>query len=106
VVELAIFALGCRPAFPAEGLIEDESVFLAVQCGFIGAILLQAIKVFQKQKPGGLFGVIKFARAAGIFPKDIVDILESLLERRRRSFTNEVCLRLPVDIAGKPWVGM
>jgi hypothetical protein len=40
VVELAILALGCGPAFPAIRFVEDMGIFLPVQCGFGGLILL------------------------------------------------------------------
>ena len=57
-----------------------KGVFLPFQRGFIGAVLLQSIEVFQEQEPGGLLGVIQFGGATGFFPEDIVDVLEGLLE--------------------------
>ena len=80
VVELAVLALWRGPAFPAIGLVEDEGVFLALQRGFVGLVLLQTVEVFQEQEPGGLLGVVEFGRAAGLFPEDIVDVLEGLFK--------------------------
>ncbi len=80
VVELTILALGGGPGFPAVGLVEEVSVSLPVQRGFIGAVLLQAVEVFQEKEPGGLLGVIQFGGAAGLFPENVVDVFEGLFE--------------------------
>ena len=80
VVELAVLALGRGPAFPAVGFVEDVGVFLAVQRGLIGAVLLQPVEVFQEQQPGGLLGVVQFGGAAGLFPENVVDVFEGLFE--------------------------
>ena len=32
--------------------------------------------IFEKQHPAGLFDVIKFTAATGVFPKGVVDIFE------------------------------
>ena len=85
VVELAVLALGRGPAFPAVGLVEDEGVFLALQRGFVGLVLLQTVEVFQEQQPGGLLGVVEFGGAAGFFPEDVVDVLEGLFKHFYRS---------------------
>jgi len=80
VVQLAVLALGRGPGFPAVQFVEDVRVSLAVQCGLIGAVLLEPIEVFQEQQPGRLLRVVQFGRAARFFPQDIVDILEGLFE--------------------------
>ena len=54
-------------------------VFLAVEGGFGGFVGFEAVEVFQKQEPGGLFGVVEFCGAACFFPKDIVDVFEKLV---------------------------
>ncbi len=80
VVELAVLALGRGPALPAVGLVEDEGVFLALQLGLDGLVLLQAVEVFQEQQPGGLLGVVQLGGAAGLFPEHVVDVFEGLFE--------------------------
>ena len=80
VVDLAVLVLGRGPAFPAVGLVEDEGVFLALERGFVGLVLLQPVEVFQEQQPGGLLGVVEFGGAAGLFPEDVVDVFEGLFE--------------------------
>ena len=80
VVELAVLVLGRGPAFPAIGLVEDVGVFLALQRGLVGFVLLQAVEVFQEEQPGGLLGVVEFGGAAGLFPEDVVDVFEGLFE--------------------------
>ena len=80
VVDLAVLALRRGPAFPAVGLVEDVGVFLPVQRGFVGPVLLQPVEVFQEQQPGGLLGVVEFGRAAGLFPEHVVDVLEGLFK--------------------------
>ena len=80
VVELAVLALGRGPAFPAVGLVEDVGVFLSLERGFVGLVLLQAVEVFQEEQPGGLLGVVELGGAAGFFPENVVDVLEGLFE--------------------------
>jgi hypothetical protein len=80
VVDLAVLALGGGPLFPAVGLIQDERVLLPLEGGLGGLVLLQSVEVFQEQQPGGLFGVIELAGAAGILPEDVVDVLEGLFK--------------------------
>jgi len=53
VIELAVFTFGRSPGFPAVRFVENVAVFLAVERRFIGAILFQAVEVFQEQQPGG-----------------------------------------------------
>ena len=86
VVDLAVFVLRGGPAFPAVGLVEDEAVFLAVELGFVGFILFEAVEIFQKKKPGSLFGVVEFARTTGLFPENVVDILEGLFKHGLGNF--------------------
>jgi len=43
VVEFAVLALGCSPAFPSVGRIENVGVFLAFERG-LGALVLLTIK--------------------------------------------------------------
>lgn len=80
VVDLAVFALGRGPRFPAVGFVEDVGVFLAVQGGFGGFVVFQGVKVFQEEQPRSLLGVIEFAGAAGVFPEHVVDVFEGLFE--------------------------
>ena len=74
------FVLGRGPALPAIGLVEDEGVFLALQRGFVGPVLFQAVEIFQEEEPGGLLGVVEFGGAAGLFPENVVDVFEGLFE--------------------------
>jgi hypothetical protein len=85
VVDLAVHALRRGPRFPAVGFIEDVGVFLAVEGGFGGLVVLQGVEVFQEQEPGGLLGVIQFAGATGVFPEHVVDIFEGLFEHWSRN---------------------
>ncbi len=80
VVDLAVFALRRCPAFPPVWLVEDVGVFLAVQLGFGGFVAFEGVEVFQEEQPGGLFGVVEFACASGVFLKDVVDVLEGLFK--------------------------
>jgi len=80
VVEFAVLVLGHGPAFPPIRLVEDVSVFLAFQRGLGALVLLKVVEVFQEQKPGRLLGVIELSGAAGLFPKDVVDVFEGLFE--------------------------
>jgi len=86
VVEPAVRVFRRRPAFPAVVGIEDEGILLPLQRRLGGLVLLEAVEVFQEQQPGGLLGVVEFCGAAGLFPEDVVDILESLLEHAWGSF--------------------
>jgi hypothetical protein len=81
VVDLPVFALRGCPAFPPVRLVEDVGVFPAVQLGFGGFVAFEGVEVFQEQQPGRLFGVVQFAGAAGVFPEDVVDVLEGLFKR-------------------------
>ena len=42
-------SLGAAQTFPAIWLVEDKGVFLAFQRGFVGLVLLQAVKIFQEE---------------------------------------------------------
>ena len=98
VVELAVLALGRGPAFPAIRLLEDVGVFLPVQRGLVGPVLLQPVEVFQEQQPRGLLGVVQFGRAAGLFPEDVVDILEGLFKHLSPNHLN--CSRSSHSMTG------
>ena len=80
VIQLAVLALGSGPAFPAIRLVEDETVFLALQLGLHGLVLLQAIEILQKEEPGGLLGVVQLGGATGFFPQHVVDIFKRLFK--------------------------
>ena len=82
VVELSGFGLGRGPGSPAVRLVEDGGVDLASQGGFGGFLLLQGVKVFQEEQPGGLLGVVEFGGAASLFTKDVIDVFEGLFEHR------------------------
>jgi hypothetical protein len=41
---------------------------------------LKIVEVFQEEQPGRLLGVIELGSAPGFFPKNVVDISESLFE--------------------------
>ncbi len=80
MVELAVCALRCCPGFPAVFAIEDVGVLATFQ-GCLGtSVLLQFVEIFEQKKPGCLLRVIEFDRAAALFPKDIVNISESLFK--------------------------
>lgn len=91
VIELIILVLGCGPAFPSVGLVENVGVFLLVQRGLVGLVLFQTIEVLQEQEPGGLFGVVEFSGAPGLFPKDIINIFKGLFEHRGCNPEGESC---------------
>ena len=80
VVERPVLALGRGPAFPPIVFIENETVALAFQLGFISPVQLQPVEILQKQQPRGLFGIVQLSGAAGLFPKHVVDILKGLFE--------------------------
>jgi len=84
VVEIAVLVLGRGPAFPAIRLIEDVSVFLAVERGLGALVLLKIVEVFQEQQPGGLLGVVELGGAARFFPEDVIDVFEGLFEHGDR----------------------
>ena len=79
-VDLAIFAFGGGPDVPAVGFFEDEGVLFAFEGGFVGAVLFEAVEVFEEEEPGGLLGVVELGGAARLFPENVVDILEGLLK--------------------------
>ena len=80
VVELAVLVLGCGPALPSVGLVEDVAVFLAFERRLGALVLLEVVEVFQEQQPGGLLRVIELGGAPGFLPEDVIDILEGLFE--------------------------
>ncbi len=80
VVEFAGFVFRSGPGFPAALLFEDVGVAFAVESGFVGPVLFEAVEVFQEDEQGGLFGVVEFGGAAGLFAEDVVDVFEGLFE--------------------------
>jgi fumarate hydratase, class I len=63
-------------------------VYFLPSSGLRGLVLLQAVEVFQEQQPGGLLGVVQFGGAAGLFPEDVVDVLEGLFKHGKNSKDN------------------
>ncbi len=109
MVERAVGLPRGRPVRPFVLGVDDERVGLADELGLHGAALLQVVQVFEEQNPGGLLGVVQLGRAAGLFPEDVVDVLEGLLEHlpttsllgnfcKQASICGGVvlCLKLPV----------
>ena len=86
VVDLPGGILRCGPGLPAVWLVEDMGVLLAVELGFVGLVFFEAVEIFQKKKPGSLFGVVEFARTTGLFPENVVDILEGLFKHGLGNF--------------------
>ena len=80
VIELAVFPFGRGPAFPAVVFVQDETVALPLQLGFVCPILLQPIEVLEEQQPGGLLGIVQLGRAPGFFSEYVVDISKCLFE--------------------------
>ena len=83
VIEFAVLALGCGPAFPSVGLVEDGGVFLAFQRGFASLVLLKIVEVLEEEQPRSLLRVVEFGRAARLFPEHVVDVFEDLFEHVR-----------------------
>lgn len=83
VIELAGFILWGGPALPAVGLVEEVGVFATFDLGEVGAVLLEAVEVFEEEEPGGLLGVVELGGAAGLLAEGVVDIAEGLVEHAR-----------------------
>ena len=84
VVQLAVLALWRGPRFPAVGFVEDVAVFLPVQRGLVGPVLLQPVQIFEEQQPRSLLRVIQLTGATGLLAEDGVDVFEGLLEHNGR----------------------
>ena len=56
-------------------------VFLACKLGLLLVGPLKIVEILQKQYPRGLLGVVQLGGTPGLFPQDVVDILECLLEQ-------------------------
>gem|GEM_PF-5948500 len=69
-----------------KGLVQ-HGLLQRLQCGLIGAVLLQSIEVFQEQQPGRLLSVVELGRATRLFPEDVVNVLEGLFKHRHLSST-------------------
>ncbi len=80
VVEFAVLALGCGPAFPTILQVRNVTVFLAFQRGLGALVLLKIVEVFEEQQPRRPLGVIEFAGATRLFTKDVIDVSESLFK--------------------------
>lgn len=80
MIDFAVLAFGCGPVRPAIGRIEDVVILLAGELGLDRALALQLVQIFEEKKPGALLGVVEFARAPGVLPQHVVDILESLFK--------------------------
>ena len=88
MVDFAVFApayAGGGPRFPTVGFIEDVGVLLAIEGSFGCFVMLQGIQIFQEEEPRSLFGVVEFARATGVFPENVVDVLEGLFKHKGES---------------------
>jgi hypothetical protein len=93
--------LGGGPGFPAVGFVEDVGVFFAVEGGFVGFVLFEAVEIFEEEEPGGLLGVVELGGAAGFFAEGVVDVAEGLfehfrMERRWRPF-------MGIENTGEGW---
>jgi type I site-specific restriction endonuclease len=71
---------GRRIYRPAMRLVDDVGVFLADQFGFLFVGPLKFVQILEKQDPRRLFCVVEFRCTAGLFPENVVDILEGLFE--------------------------
>ena len=60
-------------------------MLLALQRGFIRLVLFQRVQIFQEQEPGGLFGIVEFRGATGLFSEDIIDIFKGLFKHEKES---------------------
>ncbi len=80
MVDFPVLVLRRGPSGPAEFRGEDVGVFPTLQRGDGGFFVLQAVEVFQEEEPGRLLGVIEFAGASGVLPKDVIDVFEDLFE--------------------------
>jgi hypothetical protein len=57
-----------------------KAYFLALQFRLHRLVLLQPVQILQEQQPGGLFGVIEFGGATGLFAQVVVDVFEGLFK--------------------------
>jgi hypothetical protein len=80
VVEFAVLALGCGPVFPSILRIKNIGVFFAFERSLGALVLFKIVEVFQEQQPRRLLGVIEFTGATRLFPKDVIDVSESLFK--------------------------
>ncbi len=80
MVERTVGLLRGRPFRPSVLVGDDARVGLADKLGLHRPALFQVVQVFEEQYPRCLLCIIQLRRAAGLFPQDVVDILEGLLE--------------------------
>jgi hypothetical protein len=60
--------------------VDDRVVPFACQLGTLVPLSLQVVQVLEEQQPRRLLGVVELSRHPCVLPKDVVDILERLLE--------------------------
>jgi hypothetical protein len=84
-------ASGSRVNLP----VENEGVLLPFERHLAGLVLFEAANVIDEEQPRRLFGVVEFGRAAGFFPKNVVDDLEGLFKLvGRGSSRPRLCSRI------------
>jgi hypothetical protein len=86
VVDFAVFAFGRGPNFPAVGLFEDEGAGFAVEGRFVDLVLFEIVEILQEEEPGGLFRVVQFGGAAGLFPEDVIDVFKTCSNIQKKLF--------------------
>lgn len=86
VIKTAVGFFRSGPTRPAEFSIDDEIVGFPRLFGFHGLFLFQIVQIFEKEHPGSLPGVVQLHFTPGLFPKDAVNILESLFEHSFSGF--------------------
>jgi hypothetical protein len=80
MIERAVFVFRSSPALPPVRLFEDEGVFLPLQRCLRRLVFLQPVKVFEKQEPRSLFGVVKLRCTTSLFSENVVNVPESLFK--------------------------
>ena len=80
MIELAVLAFGRSPYFPSIWLVEDEFVLPVVQSRLGSSVFFKAVKIFQKQEPRGLLGIIELGSTTVFSPQYVVDAFEGLFE--------------------------
>lgn len=72
---LAVGAIACDG--PREALEANVHVVVCL-AGY--PAWMKVVEVFQEQQPGDLLGVVELTAAAGLFPEDVIKVLEGLFE--------------------------
>lgn len=52
--------------------------------------VFEGVEILQEKQPGGLLGVVELAGATGVFPEDVIDVFEGLLEHRADRISRRV----------------